>query len=680
MPHLTKTEWLEQLEECGGDMTQDDLVKLVFNDGPNALWSDVVRELQLTYQSIYPYLTGFFPTRVLKDWNGVDELARTYHPAFMPMDFSMFTRTMQNMFCDPAPNECHTDYCEIPQGGLSNIPPLEMWKWGLKTKPFCIANIRTSMAAKQIAEKIVKERFAADEQSMNAFYVMAVIRMLGHKWILEYQDDGQGNIEPVPNSNPYNILGGFRYNYMTPLFPQVGNLNNVMPFDFRFMDMFGRALSNSQNPNKIATGPRGEPIYEVWYPDDWYRQEVLDNPEYIEKMKYLMKTEMLPGYTLQPGEKEIIGNFSIRAMPMLPRFAESTKGGLTIVQTHMNVPVDGGNRAIHNHREWDNAPFYLVVSLGKGMGEILSRPALTVGVEGRPIMPITGDGDWIYRNDYDPVCNEDLNMPHFRKRYEMGFRLLNADAGWGFIARAKRFRLRPVNTCDLRPITTVAPVTSDCSILSIGCNTDVKTRATNNIIGGAEDIKTVLCHSAMCGNANIYRLNMRRESIDSIAPNMDPLSCECGDEVSLLLGDETGALTTQVSATLLHYIRPNAVNPNPIWFVELAAPLDAGDCIRAIVCPDATPTVATVIAAVDDQQDAALPDNRVRFFVDSMLSCDVGDGVTVTYYDEDDVSLGTETTTVAAFNAEQLYYELTGTTFGEESAPEGTVRTTLTCV
>jgi hypothetical protein len=677
MPHLTKAQWLEQLEDCGGDMTQDDLVKLVFNDGPNALWSDVVREMQLQYNSIYPYLTGFFPTRVLKDWNGVDELQRTYHSAFMPMDFSMFVRSMQNMFCDPSPNECHTDYCEIPQGGLTNIPPLEMWKWGLKTKPFCIANIRTSFAAKQIAEKIVRERFAADEQSMNAFYTMAVIRMLGHKWILEYEQQADGTIEPVANSNPYNILSGFRYNYMQPLFPQVGNLQNIMPFDFRFMDMFGRALTNSQNPNKIATGPRGEPIYEIWFPDDWYRQEVLDNPEYIEKCRYMMKTDMLPGYTLQPGEKEIIGNFSIRSMPMLPRFAESTKGGLTIVQTHKNVAVDGGNRAIHNNREWDNAPFYLVVSLGKGIGEILTRPALTVGVEGRPIMPITGDGDWVYRNDYDPVCNEDLNMPHFRKRYEMGFRLLNADAGWGFVARAKKFRLRAVNTCDLRPIIQVAPVSSDCSILSIGCNTDVVRRATNNIIQDS-NIRHVACHAAMCGEETIYRLTINREALDSITPDQNPVNgCECGDEVNLILGDETGAINAQTTGTLVHYIRPNAVNP--IWFVKLDAALDEGDCIRGIVCPDDTPDEATVVACVDTSQDAALAANRVRFIVDGMLSCDVGDAVTVTYYDEDGVSLGTEAGTIALFNAELMYYEITGTTFSCESAPDGTVTIKISC-
>lgn len=388
---------------------------------------------------------------------------------------------------------------------------------------------------------------------------------------------------------------------------------------------------------------------------------------------------MLPGYTLQPGEKEIIGNFSMRAMPMLPRFAESTKGGLTIVQTHMNVAVDGGNRAIHNHREWDNAPFYLVVSLGKGLGEVLSRPALTVGVEGRPIMPITGDGDWVYRNDYDKVCNEDYNMPHFRKRYEMGFRMLNADAGWGFVARAKKFRLRPINTCDLRPVTQVAPVTSDCSILSIGCNTDVKNRMTNNIIG-ASNVRNVACHSAMCGKDTIYRLTIPRENVDAITPNQNPLGCECGDDVVLLIGDETGVVTNQISATLVEYIRPNAVNPNPIWFVELEDPLDEGDCIRGIVCEDSTPTVATVIACIDDQQDSSLANNRVRFIVDGVISCDVGDGATVTYYDEDNVSLGTETTTISLFNPDLMIYELTGTTFGCESAPDGTVRTTITCV
>jgi hypothetical protein len=682
MPHLTKAQWIAQVEECGGDLSKDDLINLIFKDGPNVLWSDTVKQLHVQNYGIYNQLMALFPHRVWADWSGVDELEKTYHAAYIPFDMSIFQRSMQ--VCDPdSLNECHTDYCEIPKGGISNRPPLEMYKTGFKTKPMCIANIRTSSQARQIARMIVEERFSVDEQVMNAFYTMAVIRMLGHKWILEYEKLADGTIRPVANSNPYNILGGYRYNFMNPLFPQVGNINNIMPLDFYFLDSFGRALTNARNPNFIAKGSRNEPIFELWYPDDMYHQEIIDNPEFVEKCKcYFKANELmpyLPGYTLDVPDREVIGNFAFRSMPNIPRFAESTMGGLTVVQPYTTVEVDHGVRPLHNHREWDNAPFYLTVAIGKGAGEILTRPALTTGIEGRPIMPIDGSGQWIYRNDYDKECNEDLNMPHFRKRYEMGFRMLNPDASWGFISRAKNFRIRPINTCNLKPIFSVTPVQTNCEILTIGCN-PLNDRVSNNIIEGG-DMRKVLCQSEICGSDTILRLTFRRENVDAIAVDQNPLgSCACGDDVTLLVGPDNGAgPTEQVQATLIEYIRPNMVNVGPIWYVELAAPLTAGFCVKGVVCEDETPTVGRVVFCQDNNDDPDLGVNKIRMGLDSKLSCDLGDNVTITYYDADNVSLGTKAGTLASVNHETLIYEISATAVVCDAYPTQAYAT-VTCV
>lgn len=655
MSAMTKAAWLQAVEDCGGDLSQDDLINLVFKDGPNALWTETVMEKHLGQQySLYRYLTSFFPHRVWNDWNGITELGRVYHAAYLPFDLSIFQRSMQ--VCDPmSMNECHTDYCEVPRGGVSAIPELEMYKTGFKTKPLCIANIRTSMQAKQIAKFIVDERFQVDESVMNAFYTMALIRMLGHKWVLEYTTDGNGNLVPVTNNSPYNMMGGYQYSYMNPLFPQVGNVQNIAPFTFDMLDRFGRGLTNSRNNNFVARGPRSEPIFELWHTEDWYRNEVLDNPEYIEKNKFFMKSELLRGYTLEGGDQEVIGNFKMRVQPNLPKFAESSQGGLAVVQPLTEVAVDSGNRALHNFAEWDNAPFLLTIAVGNGVGEILTRPALTVGIEGQAILPITGNGPWQYRNDYDKECNEDLNMPHFRKRYEMGFRMRNPDAGWGFISRAKKFRQKPINTCDLRDVFTITPKTQDCSILTIGCN-PTNTRVANNIIGSGA--RKVMCNSQACGKSTIWRLSIRKENQDSIAPNQSPIGpCECGDSIMVFIGDADGDITKQATATVIDIFRPNSTNPNWTMLVELEAPLSAGECINNVAClGDAPANLSGVVYCADDADDDTLDSDQVRFVLDSPLPCAVGSAVTIEYFDADGVSLGTVAGTIVSVNPDTLVY------------------------
>ena len=632
MPKLTDEAWNDALEACGGDMSQDDVINLVYADGPNALWAEKVEQMKVTYDSIYKYLTGLFPTREWKDWSGVSDMGRAYHAAHIPFDMGIFQRSMQ--ICSPgSANECHTDYCEIPQGGISALPDLEMYKTGFKTRPMCIANIRTSNHARQIAEMIVKERFAVDEQVMNIFYTMALIRMTGHKWILETETDTDGSIIPVENVNPYNALQGYRYSYMNPLYPQAGNPNNIMPIDMAFLDYFGSSLADSRNPNFIAKGGRGEPLFELWYPDDWYKREVLDNPEYIERAKYTMKVPMLNGSLYEDQERHTIGNFIFRSVAALPRFAESTDGGLAVVQSRRDVEVDSGVRSVYDYREYRNAPFFLVQAIGKDAGEILSRPAISTGIEGMQIMPITGNAGWQYRNDYDPTCNEDLNMPHFRKRFEMGFRMKNPDASWGFIARAKKHRLRSPSTCDLQPVFKITPKTQDCSILTIGCN-PLNEKVSNNITSSSA-VRKVKCSTKSCGDsANLhYRVSIQKENQDSIAPGQSPLgACVCGSTIQVHIGDADGDTTKVRSATLIEIFRPNVVNPDWTAIIKLASSLSAGECIQNIGCPDATPTYGLVVSCADHTEDEAIPEDGIKVVLESSLNCNVGSDVLVGFY------------------------------------------------
>ena len=58
----TYADWISEIEGCGDDLSRDELINLVFAEGPNASWSDMVREMQAKYYySMYNYLKGMFP-------------------------------------------------------------------------------------------------------------------------------------------------------------------------------------------------------------------------------------------------------------------------------------------------------------------------------------------------------------------------------------------------------------------------------------------------------------------------------------------------------------------------------------------------------------------------------------------------------------------------------------------
>lgn len=664
--HMTRAEWLSQLQACGNQMSGSQVIDLVYKDGPNAIYQEMVTQKHQEINGADTYFRGMFPTVQFDDWQGIREIGTIYHNARVPLDMGIFQRSMQ--ICSPSDaSECRFDYCEIPEGGISHLPEMEMYKVGVRTRPYCIANIRSSRQALQLAQNLVNERFAWDEMMVKAFYTMAAIRMLGHKWILSYTEDASGLPIATPNSNPYNALQGYSYSYMQPLFPQPADIDKVLPLDMRLLDQYGRVLSNSEDPTFLTRGPRGEPIYQIWYSEDWYRSEILDLPEYKELMKYTMPVDMLPGYTNAPNGSttEIIGNFVFKQMAHLPRFTQSTEGGLTIIQDMVDVAVDSGTRALYNYRERDNAPYGMAVIAGKGIGNIVTRPTLTTGVEGRPIQPIggslTGADSWMYWNEYDKECNPEKNMPYFKKHVEVGFKQTNPDAGKGIIHRLKNFRQRPTNICDLRPIFTIAPVSSNCAVLEIGCNPKNKPTMAGNQIITTDNTRTIQCQAKLCaGSTQIYRLEFTRENADSLAVNQNPLPCACGDHVDVLINDEDGVFNRKIDGTLIDFSRPN-LSIGPTWLIELASALNAGECIEGVVCVPNNNTTVIVTECQDHTGDPTLTNTKLRLTSDTLWDVAVGDTGHLKWFDEDGNLLGSLPITVSIYNADTYTYTVTST-------------------
>ena len=680
---MTQAEFQNILEGCkfGNPNTVSDLISKRYT---NVKFNEAVNERHLGRCEAYSYFTDFFPSEVWADGQGQDMITEEYYHPRINYSFEYFTRTMQ--VCDPeAANECVTHYCDIPEGGYGNLPGPEMYKWGFKSKPMCVANIRHLRQFEQWAKRIVDTRFSIDEQVMQMFYTFMAIRTTGHKLVLEGVDDGTGQLQPAPSADPRNPLGGFRYNYQDVQFPQLVNPDNLLPLDMNTLDMLSLRWDMFNMDGHVATGPRGEKIWEFWHPMDWFKQEFIDNPDYMEKMKHTMPQNLFAGFRNNGNgkEREVIGNWSMKTVPCLPRFAPDCNGGVRPVNVHTDVPVEIGFQAIES-REWMNAPILMALSPSPRQGKILRRPDLTESAEGFPILPIMGSGDWIIHNHYDPECNEDLNQPHTRKRYEMGFMMTDPDAAIAFLFRAKKFRLRPTHNCDLQPMTRVEPVEV--------CPGRDLVKGSGHEIADASVTKQdfankVLCQAALCINGEEspfeYRLQLERHGN---RPDFNELDCPCGSTITLIVTDAEGAVIRTQPATV-KFLMPHDLNPLHKMIIvttDTLVDLDAGECVQGVVCDDGSPTIGNVTSQFVWSAELDCTEfDGARYVLDSPLSCEVGTDVTIEYLDADGVLIdppGAITGTIAEANHGFFAYRVTSADPDAFTVPANATSTRLTCV
>lgn len=648
---MTNQEFQAVLEACNW-RSPEAVSKLVTSSYTNVKFNDKVDERIIADElGAYNYFGGLFGKDVWPDGQGMDEIREYYVDPHIPFSFSYFVRQME--ICDPnLADECRRDRCQVPEGGRGTLPPFRFFKWGFETPRDCIANIRSIHNFRYWAMKIIRGRELIDQQVMNMFYTMAGIYTAGHKIVMQGVRDANGNLILAPNSNPRNPLRGGLYNFMEEKFPQPTNLNDLLPLTLDTLEPAARYWSYTNSSYRTATGPRGEAIYEIWTPDDWFRQEQLKNPDRVKQTSMLMPNKLFPGWVLQPdGQREVVENWAAKVMPWLPRFAPTADGRIIPVDNKVGVDIEVGKEYLFSN-EFDNAPIGIAVVVSGKQGTILSRPALTTSGAGFPIQPITGDSPWRIRNDYDKECNPDLNMPYSQKDYEMGFRMDDPNAATAFLYRRSVFNMRPVNDCDLAPIFTVSDPDVACPITTIGCQV-TKIRENNSIVDPGV-YKPVECTAAACGNTGsspyYYNIKIQRKANQ---PEFNSLQCECGSNVKLFVHDDEGEFLREQIGTVHSTFQGF---PYARYMISTTTALAEGECIRGIACDDDTPLQGNVIDAYD------LEDGDVTVILSSYIACDnVGDDVQVRYYDASGAVLGTIAAEIVSFEPTTATYVLTST-------------------
>lgn len=642
---MTAAEYNELLAQC--DFRQPKQVsELVSSTHTEVMFDQKVQERTVkNVYGAYNYFGGLLGKEEWPDGQGMDLVREYYCDPHVPFSFSQFVR--QAAICDPnLANECDRDRCKVPEGGRGTLPGFVFFKWGLETERDCIANIRHIRQFRYWAAKVIRSRELIDEQFMNMFYTMAGIHTCGMKVTMQGVRNADGTLSLAGNTNPRNPVRGGLFNYMEEKFMAPTNVHDMVPLTPDTLDALARHWTQFPKGNEIARGPRNEPIFEFWYPDDWYRDEAIKHPDFNEKMKIMWPNKMFSGYTNAPGEREVLGNFAARVMPWLPRLAPTADGELVAVDTHVGVDIEVGKEYVGS-LDFENAPIGVAAMVSGKQGTILTRPDLTTSGAGFPIMPITGNGPWRIRNDYDPTCNKDLNKPYSQKDYEMGVRLDDPGAAIAFLFRRRVFQSRPINECDLAPIFMVEKNEVNCALTTIGCQTG-KSRESDSFTKHEGAPLAVTCTAVACGNGDsspytyIVKVDRRANM-----PGYNSLGCACGSTVKLYIYDENGDFSREITGIY----KSDAMSfPYARYFIETETELLATECIKGIACADSTILQGNVL----DDWDAG--DGNVGYALDDSIVCGEGDDVLITYYDANGVVLGTISGVIESYNPDSNIY------------------------
>ncbi len=668
---MTEAQFIQQLNDCNW-ANNGEVSKLISSSYTNVMFNDKVMEMQIANpMGAQNFFSGFFGTEVWKDGQGNDQIREYATDPFIPFTFSHFARQMD--VCDPSlANRCDVDLCEVPEGGRGTMPGMEWFQWGFETKRTCVANIRHIRDFQYWAAKVIRNRTLIDEQVMYMFYVMAALRTTGHKITMQGERDAAGNLFLKTNNNPRNASGYGDYNYMQKLFPAITSVGDLAPMQWEFLEALARRWENfpaaNSNGNRVATNSRGGGVYELWHPDDLYQQEVLRNPDYMKSLVHTMPNSLFAGYSLQPGNSEIIGNWKLRTMSALPRFAPTIEGSVAPVDTHVNIAIEVGNEPVPNP-DWMDAPIGLAMVVNRRQGTIMTRPTLSQSGEGFPIQPIASSEPWQINNEYDEACNKFKNKPFSYRRYEMGFRLDDPNAATAFLFRRRVFPRQPIADCDLAPMFLANDNGINCPLTQIGCGGGVE-RIQDEWTQPENAPTRVECTYTECDNDGVspYRYDIRVKRIPN-NPDFNSLACGCGDAVQLFVYDAAGAAVKTIAGVVKTNIKGY---PYGIYGVETTVALAEGQCIRYIACSDATPFVSNVVTAWDSDTDPMYSTVvGVRVVLDDPMGCSaVGQSVKVRYYTAGDVLVGSElTTTLNYVDVDSNTYGLADTAGLEATVP-----------
>lgn len=511
--------------------------------------------------NVLAFWSGMFGTEEFPNGQGVSLKREVYHVPMLKPSLARFKKLLQpTNFNDIT--RCNPCREELPTGGYSTMD-IELFHHNIRTLPFCVENIKYIRDWVNYMDMVVQDQKAFDTQIMHEFILAMVIRTAGNKILLESDHSGAG-------ASNRNLLPEYPMSYRDHLFPNVEDPDNIEPFDLSTAEELHFELTERGNTGgAIGHTSYGSPVFQFITSTDWYRNNVLKNQEYAEKVKYTMPEALFRGFTLN--SVDTYNGISVKTMPWLPRFADSTTGGIAVVPYHTDEPVEIGVEAISN-ADYRYAPYEIIYQVSPNQMNLLSHspPGQSQGIA---VDSVISDRPWYAWNEYDKECNPEKNMPFWKRDYASGVAPKKPDESTLILARRQVFRKTPKNTCDVYDRRSVTPVTPECVLADCGQQV-----ALSESITSLDTVPTyaVVKRALACGDPTLLLLEVEhRDKLPEF------VIAACGAEVTLNLSDG-GSITGTIRDT-------SGVNPFRIYTIEIEGSdaLDDGVCVVSIEVDDA---------------------------------------------------------------------------------------------
>lgn len=560
---------------------------------------------------------NMYPTMNFDYGQGALPRNRVYHPPYLPTGRQNFQNDAlpQNDWvaedgASPGNSNCVFCYQEIPFGGYST-QEAKIVRRDYRTPQVCARDVASSSGYLEYADMITQSRVVAEQTAMYDFRNWIMLETSAHKILLE-------SGSPFAAQNPAQAVQALypeSFNDPNGLFPQITDPEAIQPLSYQFLQLIYNYIGwDYQFERLAADGQRGS-IFELYVDNDWYYNEVLNNPQWTETMRYREPMALFfgqnPDSRLYPsGQAEVLGNWRFVIDSTLPRYALTVDNGIVEVQKYTTITTENGVEAVLN-RDWLNAPFGVAFLKNRFAAELLSQPAITTN-QGIAI-PDVQRTNWLPWNEYDPLCNPEKLKPFWKFHFRMGYMPREPWMGIAVLYRRELIETPGRPACSLQPLNCVTPVTNDCDDLNGPCGNRESLQASiTRTVQGTD----VIWDHTECGGDQYVTVQTRFQT--GQADNV--ISCDCGGSVLVTYSDGTSQL-----ATLLNTRYASSYFPFNQYFLDLgdgnSVPVD--ECITLIQCVDETPATADILACQGSDECEELDADQVIIYLAQPLVCGV---------------------------------------------------------
>lgn len=532
---------------------RDELQRSYYGPGEN---SDTPGDLDPN--NVLSYFTGMFGQEVFPNGKGLSLKTEVYHTPMLEPSLARFKKLLPISDYNDI-SRCNPCREEMPDGGYSTMD-IELFHHHIRTTPYCVENIKNIRDFMRYMEMVVMDQKSFDTQIMSEFIMSMIYRTAGNKILLQSGHSQAGG-------SARDILPDYPMAYRDHYFPFVEDADLIEPFDLSTAEELHFEMTERGNTGgAVGVDPAGSPIFEFLVSSDWYRNNVLRNQEYAEKIKYTMPEILFRGYTLN--NVDTYNGLRPRVMQWLPRFADSTTGGISIVPFHQNEDVEIGKEAISNP-DYRYAPYEIIHLVSPNQMNMLSHEPVTSS-QGIPVESVISDRPWYAWNEYDKECNPEKNMPFWKRDYASGVAPKKPDESVLVLARRQVFRKAPKNNCEVYDRLSVTPTTPECTVADCSNEAVVNESVTDL---NESDTFAVVQNTVTCGDPTLLILTVEHK--DKLA---DFVIAPCGDEVTLNLSDDS-----TVTGTILD---TSGVNPFRRYIIQVDSELGEGVCVTSIEVAD----------------------------------------------------------------------------------------------